>query len=385
MNPEQHLQQVLTWVREHGLTTLLIVVGAALVLKLATTLNRRLFATFFKGRQDAESQKLAQTVTAAVHWVIIAVIVAAAVVLVLSQFGLDLNALTALLLQWAVTNGLGLVLIVALTVVAFKAVGIFSGRLLSLLLRGKQDVESRKRAETLASVIRWLLRTVLAVLAAVMILGQLGVKIGPVLAAAGVVGLAVGIGAQSLVQDLIAGFFILLEDQVRVGDIVQLDSRSGVVERITLRMIILRDFAGNVHYVRNGKIDVVTNMTKEFSRAAFEVGVAYREDVDEVIRVIQAVGAEMQQDPNFKDDILMPVEVLGLDRFADSALIIKGRFQTAPGKQWRVLREFNRRIKKRFDELGIEIPFPHLTLYPGKNKNGDSPTLKLEVQGRLGP
>lgn len=383
MNPQDYLQRLVTWAREHGLPSLLIVVGAILLLRLVLVLNRRLLGAFFKGREDADSQKLAQTVTAAAQWVMVAVIVGVAAVLLLGQLGLNLNVLTTLALQWVLTNGLGLVLIVALTVVAFKAVGILSGRLLGLLLRGREDVESKKRAETLASVIRWLLRTVIVVVAAVMILAQLGVKVAPVLAAAGVVGLAVGIGAQSLVQDLIAGFFILLEDQVRVGDVVQLDSRAGMVERITLRMIILRDFAGNVHYVRNGKIDVVTNMTKEFSRAAFEVGVAYREDVDEVIRVIQAVGAEMQQDPAFKNDILAPVEVMGLDRFADSALIIKGRFQTAPAQQWRVLREFNRRIKKKFDELGIEIPFPHLTLYPGKDKKGDSPTLKLEIQGRL--
>lgn len=383
MNPQEYFDRVLAWTRQHGLATLLIVVGAFIALRLAITLNRRLFGAFFKGREDAESHKLAQTVTAAVQWVMVVVIVGAAALLLLGQFGLNLDALGALLLQWVLMHGLGLVLVVALTVVAFKAVAILSGRLLTLLLRGKEDVESRKRAETLASVIRWLLRVVIVVVGTVMMLGQLGVQIGPVLAAAGVVGLAVGIGAQSLVQDLIAGFFILLEDQVRVGDVVQLDSRAGMVERITLRMIILRDFAGNVHYVRNGKIDVVTNMTKEYSHAVFEVGVAYREDVDDVMRVIQAVGAEMQQDPNFKGDILAPVEVVGLDRFADSAVIIKGRFRTAPAKQWRVLREFNRRIKKKFDELGIEIPFPHLTLYPGKDKKGDSPTLKIEVQGRL--
>jgi small conductance mechanosensitive channel len=217
--------------------------------------------------------------------------------------------------------------------------------------------------------------------AAVMLLGQVGVQIGPILAAAGVVGLAVGFGAQNLVQDVISGFFLLLEDQVRVGDVVQLNDRSGLVEKITLRMIILRDFNGNVHYVRNGRVDVVTNMTKEYSRYVFEIGVAYREDTDEVTKVIEAVSKELQGDPAFKDDILAPVEVVGVDKFADSAVVIKARIQTKPIKQWRVGREFNRRLKKKFDELGIEIPFPHVTLYPGKDKKGDSPTLKVELQG----
>ena len=226
-----------------------------------------------------------------------------------------------------------------------------------------------------------MLRTGILLIAAVMLLGQLGVQIGPIIAAAGVVGLAVGFGAQNLVQDVIGGFFLLLEDQVRVGDVVQLNEKSGLVEKITLRITILRDFSGNVHYVRNGKIDVVTNMTKEFSYYVFEIGVAYREDTDEVTAVIEAVGKNLQSDPAFKDDIEAPVEVVGVDKFGDSAIVIKARIKTKPIQQWRVGREFNRRLKKKFDELGIEIPFPHITLYPGKDKQGDSPTLKVEIQG----
>jgi small conductance mechanosensitive channel len=146
-------------------------------------------------------------------------------------------------------------------------------------------------------------------------------------------------------------------------------------------MIVLRDLAGNVHYVRNGKVDVVTNMTKDYSRYVFNIGVAYREDVDDVIGVIKKVDEELRADPDFKNDIIQPIEVLGLDEFGDSALIIKARTTTKPIKQWRVGREFNRRLKIAFDKQGIEIPFPHLTLYPGKDKKGDSPSLKLEVQG----
>jgi small conductance mechanosensitive channel len=230
-------------------------------------------------------------------------------------------------------------------------------------------------------VIRWVLRTGILLVAAVMLLGQLGVQIGPLLAAAGVAGLAVGFGSQNLVQDVISGFFLLLEDQVRVGDVVQLNDKSGLVEKITLRMTILRDFSGSVHYVRNGKIDVVTNMTKDYSYSVFEIGVAYGEDTDEVSAAIEAVGKDLLNEPAFKDDILSPVEVVGLDKFAESAIVLKARIKTKPSKQWRVGREFNRRLKKKFDALGIEIPFPHVTLHPGKAKVVDAPAPKVEVPG----
>jgi len=203
-----------------------------------------------------------------------------------------------------------------------------------------------------------------------MILGEFGVKIGPILAAAGIVGLAVGFGSQQLVQDIISGFFILLEDQIRVGDVVEIAGKSGLVEKVSLRMTVLRDLSGNVHFVRNGKIDFVTNMTKEYSRYVFDIGVAYREDVDAVMQVLKEIDAELRTDDAYKDDILEPLEILGVDRFADSAVVIKARTTTKPIQQWRVAREFNRRLKKRFDALGIEIPFPHLTVYPGLNRDG---------------
>jgi len=290
-----------------------------------------------------------------------------------------------LLLGWFRDHGLRILLILLLTLIALKVATWVSVRLFGLLQRRKGDVEFQKRADTLSSVVRWICKTGILGIALVMILAELGIQVGPIIAAAGVVGLAVGFGAQSLVQDVISGFFILLEDQVRVGDVVQLDGRGGLVERITLRMTVLRDLAGNVHYVRNGKIEVVTNMTKDYSRYVFEVGVAYREDVDQVIEVIQKVDEELRQDADFKDDIIAPIEVLGLDKFSDSAVIIKARTTTRPIKQWRVGREFNRRLKKKFDALGIEIPFPHLTVYPGKDKAGNSPALKVEVDRTEAP
>ncbi len=240
---------------------------------------------------------------------------------------------------------------------------------------------TRKRADTLSAVIGYLLSATIITLAALMILSELEIKIGPVLAAAGVLGVAVGFGAQHLVQDVISGFFILLDDEIRVGDVVEIAGKGGLVERLNLRMVVLRDLAGNVHYVRNGKIDIVTNMTKDYSRYVFDIGVAYREDVDEVIKVIRQVDQELRSDPEFASDILEPIEILGLDQFADSAVIIKARTKTKPIKQWNIGREFNRRLKKRFDEKNIEIPFPHVTLYMGQDKAGQAPPLKVAMEG----
>ena len=152
--------------------------------------------------------------------------------------------------------------------------------------------------------------------------------------------------------------------------------KGGLVEKVSLRTTVLRDMAGNVHYVPNGHIDVVTNMTKEYSRYVFDIGIAYREDVDQVIEVIRGIDEEMRNDPEFKEDILEPMEILGLDQFASSSVVINARTTTLPIKQWRVGREFNRCLKKRFDELNIEIPFPHVTLYMGKDKAGQSPPLR---------
>jgi len=283
--------------------------------------------------------------------------------------------------DWVVKSGPKVVIILALMFVGIKLSSTVAGRIFAVIgRRRKMDEEYKKRADTLSGVIAYLLSITVIAVAALMILTELNIQIGPILAAAGVVGLAVGFGAQHLVQDIISGFFILLDDQIRVGDVVQIADKGGLVEKLNLRMTVLRDLAGNVHYVRNGKIDVVTNMTKEYSRYVFDVGVAYREDVDEVIRVIQEVDEELRSDPEFGSDILEPIEILGLDQFGDSAVVVKARTKTKPIKQWRTGREFNRRLKKRFDEKDIEIPFPHVTLYMGQDKTGQAAPLHVATE-----
>jgi small conductance mechanosensitive channel len=223
------------------------------------------------------------------------------------------------------------------------------------------------------------LNVIIMVVAALLIMGEMGIEIGPILAAAGVLGLAVGFGAQSLVKDVISGFFILLEDQIRVGDVVMVAGKAGLVEKLNLRLTILRDLEGKVHYVPNGQIDVVTNLTKEYSCYVFDIGVAYKENIDQVIGLIKEVGKAMRENPQYKDDIIDDLEVFGLDKFADSALVVKARIKTRPIKQWGVAREFNRQLKLKFDEHDIEIPFPHLTMYMGQEKQGETAPLHLNV------
>jgi len=243
-------------------------------------------------------------------------------------------------------------------------------------------LEQSARIRTLLPLFRKTLAIMLGIAVGLVALATLGVNIGPLLAGAGIAGIAIGFGAQSLVKDVITGMFILMQDAVSVGDVVTVAGNSGLVEQISIRSIRLRDLSGTVIIIPFSEVTTVQNMTKEFSYAMFDIGIAYREDVDEVIKVIEALGAEMQADETYASYILEPIEVLGLDQFADSAVIIKARIMTQPIRQWKVMREFNRRMKRRFDELNIEIPFPQQTVYFGTDKQGEAPPAHLLLERR---
>lgn len=279
--------------------------------------------------------------------------------------------------DWMLEYGLRIIVIVVLILIAVKISHKACAKLFNRLSRDK-DGEYQKRAGTLGSVLSTLLTVVWVIIGTVMVLGQLEISIAPIITALGIGGLALGFGGQYLIRDIINGFFILYDDQIRVDDVVEIAGKGGLVEHVGLRLTTLRDLAGNVHYVRNGEIGTVTNMTKEWSRYVFDIGVAYRENVDQVIEVIKEIDEKLRNDPEFGENILEPIEILGLDRFEDSAIMIKARTKTKPIKQWMIGREFNRRLKQRFDELDIEIPFPHMTFYPGKDKQGGSPSLRIE-------
>lgn len=232
--------------------------------------------------------------------------------------------------------------------------------------RQEPDVELEKRAATLGGIFRKTVVVVIWVVIFMMALEEAGFNVGPLLAGAGVVGLAVGFGAQNLVRDVISGLFLLLENQIRVNDVAIINGTGGLVEEINLRTTAIRGLDGTVHIFPNGTISTLSNKTRQFSYYIFDIGVAYKEDTDRVTDVLKQLGNEMMQEETYRSVILAPLEVLGVDRFEDSAVIVKARIKTAPIKQWMVGREMNRRIKKKFDEMGIEIPFPHRSLYFGE-------------------
>ncbi|NVM05034.1 MAG: mechanosensitive ion channel family protein [Candidatus Helarchaeota archaeon] len=232
--------------------------------------------------------------------------------------------------------------------------------------KSKFPDESIKRIETLFSIFSKIVYILLVGIAFTIILGALGINIAPILTAAGIFGLAVSFGAQNLVRDIISGVFILVENQVRKGDVAIVNGVGGFVESINLRTIVLRDFSGIVHIFPNGVINTLSNMTKDWSAMVFDIGVAYKEDPDKVITVIKDVAEELRNDEMYKDFFIEPMQIFGVDNFDDSAVVIKARLKTIPGKQWDLGREFRKRLKKAFDDNGIEIPFPHRSVYFGE-------------------
>ena len=238
-------------------------------------------------------------------------------------------------------------------------------------------VERSARIRTLLPLLRKVAITVLAVMVSLIVLSELGINIGPLLAGAGVIGLAVAFGAQTLVKDVITGLFILVEDTIAVGNWVSVGGHEGDVESLSIRTIRLRDVAGSVHTVPFSEVGTVLNYTKDFSNMVVYIGISYRENVDEVMTVIEALGREMAEDQTLGADIIAPLEVQGVQKLDESAVVIRAKMKVKAGTQWGLKREFNRRLKNRFDELGIEIPFPQRTITFGEDKEGNA------VAGRI--
>jgi small conductance mechanosensitive channel len=218
---------------------------------------------------------------------------------------------------------------------------------------------------------------VITLVTAMLVLSEIGISIAPILATAGVLGIAIGFGAQSLVKDYFTGLFLLLEDQVRQGDVIEVAGKGGLVEEVTLRYIRLRDYEGSVHYIPNGNIDIVTSRSRGFAYAVVKIRVAYREEVDEVYALMHREAAALRADPDWSGKIVGDLEMAGVDQLDESAVVILCRFKVMPLEQWGVRREFLYRLKKAFDAADIEIPFPHLTVYAGQGKDGSAPPLHL--------
>lgn len=277
------------------------------------------------------------------------------------------------ILVWLRASGLRILVIGVGSILLIRLLRAVADRIPRLMPAGKEPVitEREKRAYTLASLLRTVGTTLVLIFGLMMVLREIGLDITPLIAGAGVAGLAIGFGAQSLVRDVIAGFFLLLEDQFHVGDVIQAAGVSGQVEQMTLRMTIVRDLQGTVHFIPNGEIKVVSNLTKEWSRVVVEIGVGYEEDVDRVIAVLTEVGQSLAQDESIGKLVLEPPQALGIEALTDSQVTIRVLAKTLPFKQWEVARELRRRIKSRFDQEGIRAPYPHRIVMPGPAASRD--------------
>lgn len=239
--------------------------------------------------------------------------------------------------------------------------------------------EEERRIKTLARVFRYISTMVISLVSGMLVLSEVGISIAPILGAAGVVGIAVGFGAQSLIKDYFNGFFLLLENQIRQGDVVEISDKGGLVEDVTLRYVCLRDYEGNVHYIPNGLITTVTNKSRGYAYAVIDVSIAYSENIGEVCEVMREVAGQLRTSEVIGAKILDDIDIAGVQDWADSAVVIRCRFKTVALEQWGVRREFLRRLKEAFDARGIEIPYNHmdLTIYAGQDKQGKAPVFRL--------
>jgi small-conductance mechanosensitive channel len=270
------------------------------------------------------------------------------------------------LLYWLSRHGVVIVVILTIIFGVLYASRNFENRLVSLLAsrsrRGSRE-ERENRARTLVTVLQNAACTITVTVGTIMVLEEFGVPIGPLLGGAAVIGLAVAFGAQSLIKDYFTGFMVLMEQQYMINDVVKIGETVGQVERISLRMTVLRDLEGRVHFIPHGEIHVVTNLTHGWSRAVFDIMVSYKENVDQVIDLLTSMAQELRSDPNFGLMILDDPQMLGVDALNDNGVSIKFCVKTRPLRQWDIKRELLRRIKNRFDQLGIEIPYPQRMLY----------------------
>lgn len=272
--------------------------------------------------------------------------------------------------DWLTDHGWKILFIIAISAVIYfvlrRVVPPIVRRAVATQMRGQDEEEIDQRARTLSGVLIKTGLVVLGIVALFTILAEVEINIAPALAGLGIAGIAIGFGAQSLVKDFISGLFILMENQYAVGDVVKIAGVIGIVEQMNLRRTVLRDLDGIVHSVPNGEISVASNYTQEWSRVNLNISVGYGEDLDRVIEVINRIGNEMAEDPYWASLMLSPPQVLRVDAFGDSGIDIKILGDTKPIKQWEIMGELRRRIKRVFDEEGIEIPWPHTKVFFGE-------------------
>jgi small-conductance mechanosensitive channel len=272
-------------------------------------------------------------------------------------------------MDWFMSSGIRVIVIIAIAVAVYficrPIIRSIIKRMVSYRMAGEDETEIQQRTNTLSSILVKIAGIIIVIVAVITILPEFGVNITSLIAAIGIGGLAIAFAAQNLVRDFISGFFILLEDQYGIGDVVSIAGIAGVVEDITLRRTVLRDLDANVHSIPNGKVDLSTNMTKKYSRVNLNVSVGYGENLKRVIDIINKICHEMAKDPQWKDDFITTPSVLRVDNLGDSGIDIKILGDTKPAKQWAIMGEMRLRLKDAFDREGIEIPWPHTKVYFG--------------------
>ena len=372
----------------HGLESLSVILGSRLVqlFLLVYVAHRLVHAMYGPGRRwhNPTHEHAVGRFISVFRFVSQLLFSILALTLILELWGVSVwSALSSKLGVQIITRGFVLLVTLGIVLAVVRGSNVLAEYILRPRLTERGETrELGRKLRTLTPLVQTILKAVVLFIAALVLLEQINIRTGPLLAGLGLFGIAVGLASQSLIKDIINGLFILFEDSISVGDVVTVRGISGVVEKITLRVVVLRDLEGNVHVVPNSTIDMVTNMTKVYSRYLLDVGVAYREDVDTVIDILKEVDRDMRRDMRYGYNMLEPIEIMGLDRFAESAVYIRARLKTRPGTQWEVGREFNRRTKKVFDERGIEIPFPHRTLYWGGQKTGLQPSDRRSMMTR---
>ncbi len=372
------------------LLTVLFVVVARVAILAADRVLKRIFKVdkdlmARNPNLEARANRYLTPVQAGLHGLIQAI----AVLAILTAWGLNIPGWLASEFGRRVLGSFAtIVFIIVAAVIFWELASSAIDRYLAKLASNPRDRDRTTRMRTLLPLLQKTILVTLVVVVVLIVMSELGVNIGPLLAGAGVIGLAIGFGAQTLVKDVITGVFNLIEDTIAIGDVVSAGGHTGVVEDLSIRSVVLRDYSGVVHTVPFSSVTTVQNMTKDFSYYVFDFGIAYREDVDAVMALLREVGKELRDNPDFSPNILGDLEIAGLNSFGDSAIVIRARIKTLPGAQWGVGREMNRRVKIAFDAHGIEIPFPHQTIYFGEDRSGKAPPahviLQAEDAARLG-
>ncbi len=273
------------------------------------------------------------------------------------------------IIPWLLSHGVRIVLIAVAAVLLDKVLTRVIIRTVRASVKGDENTSpeaEKKRADTLIRIFNGAVNIMIIIVAIMMIIQEVGIEVGPLLAGAGIVGLAVGFGGQYLIRDIITGLFLMLENQYRIGDVVNIEGLSGAVQDISLRKTTLRDLNGTVHHIPHGSITKISNLSKDFARVNLDMGVAYNTNLEHLIEVINRTGNELAADPVFMDAIITPPQFLRVNEFADSAIIVKILGDTKPLRQWEVTGELRKRLKIAFDKEGIEIPFPQRVMHQAK-------------------